>query len=303
MPDREVRTVLDGMSYLECPRWHAGRLYISDFYTQQVLALDLDGGGGVGGPDSVARVSGQPSGLGWMPDGSMLVVSMRDRRVLRLRDGGAPELHADLSAIAPWHLNDMVVDAEGRAYVGNFGFDLMSGAKIRSTCIVRVDPDGTATVAAEDLHFPNGTVIFPDGRTLVVAETLAGRLTAFDIADDGSLENRRVWAKLSEAADTDDIGELVAAGGVAPDGIALDAEGAIWAADAIGGRVMRVREGGEVVEEIAPGTGVFACGLGGAEGRTLVMCAAPSFAEHERRDTREAQLLACEVDVPRAGLP
>ncbi len=300
MPERAIRTVLDGMSYLECPRWHDGRLYLSDFYTQRVLAVDLDGGGEA---ETVATVPGQPSGLGWMPDGTMLVVSMRDRRVLRVRDGGEPELHADLSELAPWHLNDMVVDAEGRAYVGNFGFDIMSGATIRSTGVVRVDPDGTAAVAADDLRFPNGTVIFPDGRTLVVAETLAGRLTAFDVGDDGSLANRRVWAQLGEVADTDDMGELIAAGGVAPDGIALDAEGAIWAADALGGRVLRVREGGEIVEEIAPGTGVFACGLAGAEGRTLVMCAAPSFAEHERRDTREAQLLACDVDVPRAGLP
>jgi sugar lactone lactonase YvrE len=303
MPAREVRTVLDGMSYLECPRWHDGRLYVSDFYTQHVIAVDLDGGGGVSGPDVVATVPGQPSGLGWLPDGSMLVVSMRDRRLLRVRDGGEPEEHADLSDVAPWHLNDMVVDAGGGAYVGNFGFDLMSGAPIRSTCVLRVDPDGDATVAAEDLRFPNGTVIFPDGRTLVVAETLAGRLTAFDIEDDGALANRHVWAQLSETPDTDDLMELIGAGGVAPDGIALDAEGAIWVADAVGARVIRVREGGEVVEEIAPGTGVFACGLGGADGRTLVMCAAPSFAEHERRDTREAQLLACEVDVPRAGLP
>jgi sugar lactone lactonase YvrE len=230
-------------------------------------------------------------------------VSMRDRRVLRMRDGGEAEVHADLSELAPWHLNDMVVDAAGRAYVGNFGFDLMSGAPIVSTSVVRVDPDGGATVAADDLRFPNGTVIFPDGRTLVVAETLGGRLTAFDVEEDGSLSNRRVWAQLSEVPDTDDVMELIAAGGVAPDGIALDAEGAIWVADAVGARVIRVREGGEIVEEIAPGTGVFACGLAGAEGRTLVMCAAPSFAEHERRDTREAQLLACEVDVPRAGLP
>jgi sugar lactone lactonase YvrE len=304
MPDRDVRTVLDGMSYLECPRWHDGRLYVSDFYTQQVLAVDLDGGGGAAGADVIARVPGQPSGLGWMPDGSMLVVSMRDRRILRVPDGGGePEAHADLSHLAPWHLNDMVVDEAGRAYVGNFGFDLMSGATIRATCVVRVDPDGSATIAADDVRFPNGTVIFPDGRTLVVAETLAGRLTAFDVGDDGSLANRRVWAQLSPAPDTDDIGELIAAGGVAPDGIALDAEGAIWVADAIGARVLRVREGGEILEEIAPGTGVFACGLGGADGRTLVMCAAPSFAEHERRDAREAQLLACEVDVPRAGLP
>jgi sugar lactone lactonase YvrE len=300
MADRAIRTVLDGMSYLEGPRWHDGRLYVSDFYTGDVVAVDLDGGAD---PETVTNVPEQPSGLGWMPDGSLLVVSMRDRRVLRVRDGGAPEVHADLSALAPWHLNDMVVDSQGRAFVGNFGFDLMSGAPITTAAIIRVDPDGSATVVAEDLKFPNGTVILPDARTLVVAETLGGRLTAFDLGDDGSLSNRRVWAKLSDVVDTEDMGELIAGGGVAPDGTALDAEGAIWAADALGGRVLRVREGGEILEEIAPGTGVFACALGGADGRTLVMCAAPSFAEHERRDTREAVLLACEVDVPRAGLP
>jgi sugar lactone lactonase YvrE len=300
MADRAIRTVLDGMSYLEGPRWHAGRLYVSDFYTGDVVAVDLDGGAD---PQTVTNVPAQPSGLGWMPDGSMLVVSMRDRRVLRARDGGAPEAHADLSELAPWHLNDMVVDGRGRAFVGNFGFDLMSGAPIRTAGIIRVDADGSATVVADDLAFPNGTVILPDARTLVVAETLGGRLTAFDLGDDGSLSNRRVWAKLSDTADTDDLGELIAAGGVAPDGMALDAEGAIWVADALGGPVLRVREGGEILEEISPGTSVFACALGGADGRTLVMCAAPSFAEHERRETREAVLLACEVDVPRAGLP
>jgi sugar lactone lactonase YvrE len=300
MAEREIRTVIDGMSYLECPRWHEGRLYISDFYTQRVLVLDIDGGGE---PQTIASVPEQPSGIGWMPDGTMLVVSMRDRTLLRLHGSGEPEVHADLSELAPWHLNDMLVDGSGRAYVGNFGFDLMSGAPIERTVLLRVDPDGSATVAADDLAFPNGMALFPDGRTLVVAETLGGRLTAFEVADDGELSNRRVWAQLSEATGTDDLGELIAAGGVAPDGIALDADGAIWAADALGGRVLRVREGGEIVEEIAPGTGVFACALGGADGRTLLMCAAPSFAEHERRDTREAQLLACEVDVPRAGLP
>ncbi len=300
MPERAIRTVLDGMSYLEGPRWHDGRLYVSDFYTGAIVAVDLDGGAE---PETVATVPEQPSGLGWMPDGSLLAVSMRDRRLLRFRDGGEPEVHADLTDLAPWHLNDMVVDSQGRAFVGNFGFDLMAGGAIRSAAIVRVDADGTATVAAEDLLFPNGTVITPDARTLIVAETLGGRLTAFDLGDDGTLSNRRVWATLSPVVDTEDMGELLAAGGVAPDGTALDAEGCVWAADALGGRVLRVRPGGEIAEEIAPGTGVFACALGGAEGRTLVMCAAPSFAEHERRDTREAVLLACDVDVPRAGLP
>jgi sugar lactone lactonase YvrE len=300
MPERAIRTVLDGMSYLEGPRWHDGRLYVSDFYTGAIVAVDLDGGAD---PETVATVPEQPSGLGWMPDGSLLAVSMRDRRLLRFRDGGEPEVHADLSDLAPWHLNDMVVDSQGRAFVGNFGFDLMAGGAIRTAAIVRVDADGTASVAADDLRFPNGTVITPDARTLIVAETLGGRLTAFDLAADGTLSNRRVWAELSPVVDTEDMGELLAAGGIAPDGTALDAEGCVWAADALGGRVLRVRRGGAVVEEIAPGTGVFACALGGAEGRTLVMCAAPSFAEHERRDTREAVLLACEVDVPRAGLP
>jgi sugar lactone lactonase YvrE len=300
MPERAIRTVLDGMSYLEGPRWHDGRLYVSDFYTGAIVAVDLDGGAE---PETVATVPEQPSGLGWMPDGSLLAVSMRDRRLLRFRDGGEPEVHADLTDLAPWHLNDMVVDSQGRAFVGNFGFDLMAGGAIRSAAIVRVDADGTATVAAEDLLFPNGTVITPDARTLIVAETLGGRLTAFDLGDDGTLSNRRVWATLSPVVDTEDMGELLAAGGIAPDGTALDAEGCVWAADALGGRVLRVRPGGEIAEEIAPGTGVFACALGGAEGRTLVMCAAPSFAEHERRDTREAVLLACDVDVPRAGLP
>jgi sugar lactone lactonase YvrE len=241
MAEREIRTVLDGMSYLECPRWHDGRLYVSDFYTRQVLAVDLDG---AGEPETVARVPEQPSGLGWMPDGSTLVVSVRDRRILRVRAGGDPEVHADLSALASWHLNDMVVDAEGRAYVGNFGFDIMSGARIRTANVIRVDPDGSAAVAADELSFPNGTVIAPDGRTLVVAETLAGRLTAFDVDDGGALSGRRTWAKLSDFVDTEDFGDLLAAGGVAPDGIALDAEGAIWVADALGGRVIRVREGG-----------------------------------------------------------
>jgi len=203
MTEREIRTVLEGMSYLECPRWHDGRLYLSDFYTQRVLAVDLDGGGSE--PETIVAVPQQPSGLGWMPDGTMLVVSMRDRRILRVVDGGEPQVHADLSELATWHLNDMVVDAEGRAYVGNFGFDIMTGEPITTANVIRVDPDGSATVVAEDLSFPNGAVITPDGRTLVVAETLAGRLTAFDVGDDGALSNRRTWAKLSDVTDTDDI--------------------------------------------------------------------------------------------------
>jgi len=161
---------------------------------------------------------------------------------------------------------------------------------------------GTRLTVAEDLAFPNGMVILPGG-VLVVAETFAGRLTAFDIGDDGALGDRRVWAQFGDTPRSDDVGEVVGQLAVAPDGICADAEGAIWVADALHARVIRVREGGEIVDEIPTGTGVFACMLGGDDGRTLFLCAAPSFPEHERRPVREAQLLAVRVDVPHAGLP
>jgi sugar lactone lactonase YvrE len=296
-PVRELSVVLEGYSYLECPRWRDGRLWVSDFYTHQVVATD-----GRGGTEVVAEVPGQPSGLGFLPDGRALIVSMRDHRVLVRDDAGRLTEHADLSGVVTGALNDMVVDESGRAYVGNFGFDLMGGAPVRLTTLTRVDPDGTVTTVAEDLGFPNGMVVLPGG-VLLVAETFAGRITAFDIGPDGGLGNRRVWAQFGPVPDTDDVGEAVAALRVGPDGICADAEGAVWVADALHHRVLRVREGGEIVEEIPAGTGVFACMLGGADGRTLYLCAAPSFPEHERRPVREAQLLAVEVDVPHGGLP
>jgi sugar lactone lactonase YvrE len=293
----EPTVVLDGYSYLECPRWRDGRLWVSDFYTNQVVATDCRGS-----TEVVAEVPGQPSGLGFLPDGRALVVSMRDHRILVRSGSGELSEHADLSGAVPGMLNDMIVDERGRAYVGNFGFDLMGGADLRYTTLTRVDPDGTVTTVAEDLGFPNGMVILPGG-VLVVAETFAGRLTAFDVDEDGGLRNRRVWAQFGETPQTEDVEEAVQRLQVAPDGICADAEGAIWVADAIGSRVIRVREGGEIIDEIPAGTGVFACMLGGDDGRTLFLCAAPSFPEHERRPVREAQLLAVHVDVPHAGLP
>lgn len=294
---KQPAVVLEGFSYLECPRWHDGRLWVSDFYTEKVLAIDRRGGAEV-----VAEVPGQPSGLGFLPDGRLLVVSMRDHRLL-VRDGsGRLEEYADLSGVVSGVLNDMVVDDRGRAWVGNFGFDLMGGAPLRYTTLTRVDTDGSVAVAAEDLGFPNGMVILP-GNVLVVAETFAGRLTAFDIGEDGELSGRRVWAQFGQTPQTDDVGEAVERLEVAPDGICADAEGAIWVADAVHNRVLRVQEGGGILDEIDAGTGVFACMLGGDDGRTLFLCAAPSFAEHERRPVREAQLLAVDVEVPHAGLP
>lgn len=294
---RQPAVVADGFSYLECPRWHDGRLWVSDFYTEKVVAIDSRGG-----TEVVAEIPQQPSGLGFLPDGRLLIVSMRDHRVLVRDESGKLAEHADLSGVVSGVLNDMVVDDRGRAWVGNFGFDLMGGAPLRYTTLTRVDADGSVSVAAEDLGFPNGMVILP-GNVLVVAETFAGRLTAFDIGEDGELSGRRVWAQFGETPETDDVGEAVQRLEVAPDGICADAEGAIWVADAVHNRVIRVAEGGRILDEVDAGTGVFACMLGGDDGRTLYLCAAPSFAEHERRPVREAQLLAIGVEVPHAGLP
>jgi sugar lactone lactonase YvrE len=289
-----LRVVLDGLSFLEAPRWRAGRLWLSDFYTHQVLSLLPDGSD----LRTEAEVPGQPSGLGWLPDGRLLVVSMRDRRVLRQEVDGHLVEHAALSAHATWHANDMLVDAAGRAYVGNFGFDLMSGADVRTADLLRVDPDGSVTPVAAELHFPNGMAVV-DGE-LVVAETFANRLSAFPIGADGGLGERRDWARFGEVPPGTSLAEARGALVVGADGICADAEGAVWVADATGQRAVRVRRDVGIVAEVEVGTGVYACALGGDDGRTLYLCTAPGFAEHERRDTREARLLAVAVDVPGA---
>ncbi|HWN28632.1 MAG TPA: SMP-30/gluconolactonase/LRE family protein [Actinomycetospora sp.] len=297
MGERDLDVVSDGWSYLECPRWHEGRLWVSDFYTEKVVAIDDRGHHEV-----MAEVPGQPSGLGFLPDGRALIVSMRDRRILRREQDGALTEHADLSGLVGTHLNDMVVDEHGGAFVGNFGFDLMGGAPLASTGLTYVAPDGTAQTVAEDLLFPNGMVL-RDG-VIVVAETFGARLTAFDVAADGGVARRREWARFSAPPTSTDVGEALGGLAVAPDGMAGDAEGAIWVADALNARLLRVAEGGEVLEELPTGgIGVFACMLGGEDGCTLYACAAPSFAEHERRAAREAVLLATRVDVPHAGRP
>ena len=288
----ELSTVLSDYSYFEGPRWHDGRVWVSDFYTFQVLSARADGSD----VRVEAEVPGQPSGLGWLPDGRLLIVSMRDHLLLRREQDGTLAVHADLSAHAKGHLNDMVVDGRGRAWVGSFGFDLMGGGELRTAPLVRVDPDGGTTVVAEDLYFPNGAVIIEE--TLVVAETLGNRVSAFDLRPDGSLSARRDWARFGPVPAGKGVDEVLGQLVVAPDGIAADAEGAIWAADAGGGRAVRIREGEGIVDEVAAGTGCFACVLGGEDGHTLFLCTAPSFAEHERRDTRDARLLATRVDVP-----
>ncbi|MGH3210629.1 MAG: SMP-30/gluconolactonase/LRE family protein [Trebonia sp.] len=288
-------TVASGFGFLEAPRWHDDRIWFSDFYTHRVLSAREDGAD----LRTEAAVPQQPGGLGWLPDGRMLVVSMRDRKLLRREPDGALVTHADLSAHATGHLNDMVLDARGRAYVGNFGFDLMNGAPLETAALHRVDPDGTVTEVAADLWFPNGSVLTRDG-VLIVNETFGNRCTAFDVSTDGRLANRRVWAQFGPLPSARGIGEVLAQTKVAPDGACLDAEGAVWIADAAGSRLLRMREGNEIADEVRPGSPVFACALGGADGRTLYACVAPDFDERARTAAREARLLAFRVPVPAA---
>lgn len=293
-----VETVVTDRHFLEGPRWHEGRVWFSDFYAHEVLSAAGDGGD----LRVEARVAGQPSGMGWLPDGRLLVASMKDGTLLRRESDGALSVHADVSGVVGGHLNDMVVDADGRAFVGDFGFDLMGGGPFRTTGLLRVDPDGSVTRVAEDLYFPNGMVVTPAGE-LLVCETFANRVSAFRIAADGSLSGRRDWARFGPVPSGSEVQQMMPDAVVASDGCCLDAEGAMWIADAVGGRAVRVREGGEIVDEVAPGTGVFACMLGGPDGRTLYLCAAPDFLEDARTAAREARLLAVRVDVPHAGLP
>jgi sugar lactone lactonase YvrE len=268
-----VETLLEGGGFFESPRWHDGRWWFSDFFRRVVVS----------GGEEVAHVEGMPSGLGWLPDGSLLVVSMSDRRVLRLHDG-VLELHADLSGLCDWHANDMVVLPDGTAYVGNFGFDLGNEAP-RPTGLVHVAADGSAKRVAEGLMFPNGMLLH-DG-TLLVGETYGARLTAFNVEPDGTLSERRIFAAVP---------------GMAPDGCTLDAEGCVWFADARSNRCVRVARDGEIADvvEVPDGLRCFACMLGGDDARTLAICAASSYDENRPHD---AVVLAAHVDTPHAGLP
>jgi len=291
------RTLIDGYSFLEAPRWHEGRLWLSDFYTHQVIATDLQGR-----VEPIAQVPHQPSGLGWLPDGRLLVVSMRDRKILRREADGTLVEHADLASIAGGHANDMVVDRHGNAYVGNFGFDLMGGAPASTARMALVTPDGAVRAVADGLHFPNGAMITPDGKTLIVAETFGNRLSAFTIAPDGGLGPRRDWATFAPLPEGQELMALMPQLQLAPDGAALDAEGAVWVADAMGHRVLRVAEGGTVLQTVSTGAmGVFACALGGPGGTTLFLCVAPDFSEQARKAAREAAVWTTQVTVPAAG--
>lgn len=290
---RAVRTLAEGIYFGEGPRWHQGRLWFSDFYAHAVKSVSLDGDVRV-----ELELGDQPSGLGWMPDGSLLVVSMKKREVWRRWPDGRFERHADITGHSVHLCNDMVVDAAGRAWVGNFGFDLDAEMRARgpesvfadhaSTVLALVQADGSVSDAAPDerFSFPNGMVITPDGKTLIMAETFGGRLTAFDIGADGTLSGRREWAPTWPAV---------------PDGICLDSSGAIWIANPVAPECLRIAEGGELLETIATGDQpCYACMLGGPEGRHLFMLTAPPTGQ---RETPRGRVLVTEVDAGRAGWP
>ncbi len=300
MSERSFETVISNGGYFEAPRWHEGKWWVSDFYHHQVLSITENGHSRV-----ELEVPNQPSGIGWLPDGSLLVVSMKDHKVLRRLPNSQVKVHAELSAFCGGPLNDMVVDKKGRAWVGDFGFNLMAMGDPKSTNLSLIQPDGEVSIAATDMLFPNGMVITEDGKTLIVGETLGCRYTAFDIQEDGSLTNRRVFAQLAPTPGPGSFAEVLPMVKVGPDGCGMDADGNLWMADAIGARLLHIAKGGDILEELpAPdGLGFFACMLGGSDGKTLVACAAPDFLESNRTRSDDAVLLATKVEVPRGGLP
>ena len=241
---------------------------------KKVMTVDLKGN-----TETIIKMENSPSGLGWLPDGTLLIVSMEDERLLRLSPDGLKEL-ADLSSLASYRCNDMVVDKKGGAYVGNFGYDYQN-EQFKPAEIILVTPEGDAQIVADNLTFPNGTVITPDDKTLIVAETFGNKLTAFDILDNGLLERRRVWANL---------------GSMFPDGICLDVEGGIWVASPSSGKVFRVLEGGKITHEVKVSTQAFACMLGGLDRCSL-------FVATSTADQLEGRIEKVKVEIPGAGLP
>jgi len=278
----EVHTLLTGLAFGESPRWHDGRLWFSNWVAQEIVAVDLEGKSEV-----IARVPfpSFPFSIDWLPDGRLLLVSASDRPLLRREPDGELVTHAILSR--GW--NEIVVDGRGNAYINGVGFDLLAGEAFAPGIIVLVTPDGSARRVADGIAFPNGMAVTPDNQTLIVAESYARRLTAFDIEEDGSLSNRRVWA---------DLGDGV------PDGICLDAEGAVWYGDVPNKRCVRVREGGEVLQTIDLDRGCFACMLGGVDNRTLFMMAAQWGGPAAMAEApRTGQVLTAQALAPHAGWP
>jgi len=297
---REVEQLHAGGTFFEGLRWHDGFWWASDFYADggKVIGLDPEG-------NLVREISlEQPSGLGWLPDGDLLAVSMTQHKIFRVGTDGEPREYADLSEFSRGEANDMTVDSEGRAWVGSFGYDLYAGEQARGATLMRVDPDGAVSAAAEGLHFPNSIMIPPAGDNLIVAETIAARLTAFTLSADGSLGERRVYAQIAPTPPLEEIDAGYTKVGYGPDGCTLDAEGCVWCGDSLHQRIARVAPGGEIVEEFpAPeqGMSIYAAMLGGEDGRSLLMCVAPDWRLGMGNDEPRASLYTTRVEVPHHG--
>ena len=289
--EHKLETLMKGLTFGEGPRWHENKLYFSDFYSHKVYSLDLSGKHEV-----IVEIPNQPSGLGWTPDGTMLIVSMKDRKLMSFKDGLLTE-RADLTELSGFHCNDMVVDIDGNAFIGNFGFNTYDGEEIKPTNLILVRPGEEPVLAADNLFFPNGTVITPDNKTLIVGETYAARLTAFDKSEDGSLSNRRIWADLKVNAEEGTV--------PLPDGMCIDEEGAIWVASPSTAEVIRVHEGGMISERIPVQTNAFACMLGGEDRRTLFICTSNGSGVDPEAALREksGKIEITQVDVPGCGKP
>jgi len=282
MTMNEVRTLLTGRGLVESPRWHGDRLYFSDWYAGEVIAVDL-----AGRSEVIARVDSLPLCTAWLPDGRLVIVSSRDGLLLRREPDGSLVTHADLG-VPGW--NDIVVDGRGNAYVNRPGFNPMAGEEFRPGFVHLAAADGSVRQVAGDFAFPNGMAVTADNSTLIVADSYQHNLVAFDIGADGGLRRRRVWADLGDGT---------------PDGICTDAENAVWYADVPAKQCVRVAEGGKVLRIVELDRGGFACALGGPGKATLFIVAAEWRGMTESQLVRpgSGQVLATEVDVPGAGWP
>ena len=283
-----MEALTTGIAFGESPRWgRDARLWFADWGVREIAAVDLEGR-----LESVVELpsaSFQAICFDWLPDGRLLIVSSREGRLLRMGPDGSLATHADLNGGAEPAWNEIVVDGRGHAYVNNTAFDFASGDEFAPGAIALVTPDGSAREVAEGLAFPNGMAVTPDNRTLICAESYARRLTAFDIAEDGELSSRRVWA---------DLGDGV------PDGICVDAEGAGWYGDVPNRRCVRVREGGEVLQTVELELGCFACMLGGPDRRTLFMVVQEWLGPERMADGgRGGRILSMPAPAPGAGWP
>jgi sugar lactone lactonase YvrE len=279
-----LRTIVTGRVFLESPRWHEERLWVADWGTHEALRIDPEGG-----VEVMARTASFPMCIEHLPNGRLLIVDSAKRRLARLEPDGVLSLHADLSGLSDRSVigNDIVVDGRGNIYVNDVNYDF-PGGEFRPGWVALVTPDGQVRRVAEELFFPNGMAVTADNSTLIVAESHGGRLTAFDIEENGDLTHRRVWAKVEGP----------------PDGICIDAEGCVWYADVPNRRCVRVAEGGQVIQTVETDRGAFSCALGGPGRQTLYIVGqnwkGPAGLG---ADARTGQVVAIEVAIPGAGWP